>query len=211
MSFSPCLHSCPLQHGEVAGEGPARAVFLDRDGVLIEDTGYLDDPDLIRLRGGTGEGLRSLRTAGWRLIVVTNQAGVARGRFTLERLDEIHARLRQVLAGEEVRLDALYFCPHHAEGTVPPFNVPCSHRKPEPGMLLSAAARLQLRLSECWMIGDKESDVAAAHAAGCRAILIGSGNTAAEAAASTLLEAAGILLGSSPRVPERRFRARYSG
>jgi len=164
---------CPHLHGDPVPDGPPRAVFLDRDGVLIPDTGYPDDPAAISLLPGVAEGLRLLRDRGWRLVVVSNQSGVARGKFTLERLGQIHDRLRGLLAAEGVWLDALYFCPHHAQAGRPPFNVACDHRKPSPGMLTSAAKRLGLRLPECWIVGDQPSDVAAAHAAGCRALLVG--------------------------------------
>lgn len=155
--------------------GPRRAVFLDRDGVLIEDTGYPRDPDAIRLLPGTAEGLRALRAQNWRLVVATNQSGVARGLFDLKRLDLIHDRLRELLADDGVWLDALYYCPHHPDAEIPDFRRICEHRKPAPGMLLSAAVELHLDLEECWMIGDKESDLAAGAAAGCRGILLGPG------------------------------------
>jgi D-glycero-D-manno-heptose 1,7-bisphosphate phosphatase len=184
----PCVHTAELR------EGGSRAVFLDRDGVLIEDTGYLADPEGVTLLPGVGEALRAFRERGWRLVVVTNQSGVARGLFTLERLEEIHVRLVRLLAAEGVRLDALYFCPHHADGSRAPFNVPCEHRKPGPGMLRAAAARLGLSLPACWMVGDKESDVRAGYAAGCRAVRIGDGETAAELQARDLREAARLIL-----------------
>jgi D-glycero-D-manno-heptose 1,7-bisphosphate phosphatase len=177
-------------HGEPVSDGPARAVFLDRDGVLIEDTGYPDDPDAISLLPGVGEGLRRLRSAGWRLVVVSNQSGVARGMFSIERLDAIHARLRELLALEGVCLDALYFCPHHPQGVAATYVVDCDHRKPAPGMLMSAARALGLDLASCWLIGDRESDVQAAHRAGCRAVLLGTARTAAELQCATLVEAA---------------------
>lgn len=169
-------------------------MFLDRDGVLIEDTGYPDDPAAISLLPGVGEGLRRLRRAGWRLVVVSNQSGVARGKFTLERLDAIHNRLRALLADEEVHLDALYFCPHHPQGSAAPFNTACDHRKPQPGMLRSAASVLGLALPECWLVGDREGDVQAAHGAGCRAVLLGAAPTAAELSATSLKEAADKIL-----------------
>jgi D-glycero-D-manno-heptose 1,7-bisphosphate phosphatase len=186
--------SCPLRHGDVTPAPARRAVFLDRDGVLIEDTGYPDDPETIRLLPGVGEALRTLREAGWALVVVSNQSGVARGKFTLERLREIHDRLRELVAAQGVFLDALYFCPHHPQGTSPGFATDCDHRKPEPGMLRSAAVEMGLQLSDCWMIGDKESDVAAGHAAGCRSALIGAGPTDAEITAPSLALAVSALL-----------------
>jgi len=169
-------------------------VFLDRDGVLIEDTGYPDDPAAIQLLPGVGAALRALAAAGWRLVVVSNQSGVARGKFTLERLAEIHARLAELLREEGVVLDALYFCPHHPEGSAAPFRTPCDHRKPAPGMLRSAAERLGLELADCWMVGDRESDVRAGRAAGCRAVRLGAGPSAAEATAVDLREAVRLIL-----------------
>jgi D,D-heptose 1,7-bisphosphate phosphatase len=188
---------CPSCYGPLSPPSGGRAVFLDRDGVLIEDTGYPDDPDAIALLPGVGEALRALRRAGWGLVVVSNQSGVARGKFGLARLAEIHDRLLALLRGEGVELDALYYCPHHPQGR-PPFDLDCDHRKPAPGMLRSAARDLDLRLNECWMIGDKESDVRAAHAAGVHAIRIGGVETAAEAAAPDLRAAAAWLLASPP-------------
>lgn len=163
---------CPQTHGPVLVGVGRRAVFLDRDGVLIADTGYPDDPRAISLLSGVGEALRRLREAGWRLVVVTNQSGVARGRFSLARLAAIHTRLAALLAAEGVCLDALYFCPHHPEGVLPAFRRDCDHRKPAPGMLRSAAEAMRLCLAECWLVGDKESDIEAARAAGCRAVLV---------------------------------------
>ncbi|MGV3722172.1 MAG: D-glycero-alpha-D-manno-heptose-1,7-bisphosphate 7-phosphatase, partial [Actinomycetota bacterium] len=175
------------------------AVFLDRDGVLIEDTGYPSDPEVISLLPGVGEGLRALATAGWRLVVVSNQSGVARGKFTLARLEAVNERLVALLRAEGVTLDAFYFCPHHAEHGNPPFNIACNHRKPEPGMLRTAADDLDLDLRSCWMIGDRETDIAAGRAAGCRTILLGAPPTNAEKVALDLSEAAHLIMG-----PHRR-------
>ena len=181
--------SCPLSFPLPPGAPGSRAVFLDRDGVLIEDTGYPDDPEALRLLPGVGEALRRLRSAGWRLVVVSNQSGVARGKFSLERLEEIHRRLIALLEAEGVALDGLYFCPHHPEGPVPEFKRACDHRKPEPGMILSAARDLGLEPAQCWMIGDKDSDVEAGRRAGCRSLLIGRGEVPDVFAAADLLEA----------------------
>lgn len=194
METTPDACACPRTHGGLIEEGPERAVFLDRDGVLIEDTGYPDDPETIVLLPGAAEGLRRLRAAGWRLVVASNQSGIARGRFDLATLERIHDRLRELLRAEGVELDALYYCPHHPKAGRAPFNVRCDHRKPEPGMLRSAAARLGLQLDECWMVGDKESDVSAGHEAGCRAVRIGEGESVAEARAKDLAEAAVVIV-----------------
>src|SRR6266542_590347 len=101
---------CPLYHGEVSTTRGGRAVFLDRDGVLIEDTGYPDDPEKLTLLAGVGEALRTLRAAGWRLVAVSNQSGVARGILTLECLAKVNDRLLELLCAEGVALDALLYC-----------------------------------------------------------------------------------------------------
>lgn len=189
----PCPHRFPLPDPG----GPSRAVFLDRDGVLIRDTGYPDDPNEIEILPGVPEALQLLRQAGWRLVVVSNQSGIARGKFGLARLEEIHRRLAELLAREDAAFDALYFCPHHPDGPDPAFTADCDHRKPLPGMLLTAAQDLGLDLGASWMVGDKESDVEAAHAAGCRAILLGEGSTAADASAPDLLQAARVIIASA--------------
>lgn len=180
---------CPMRHPLPIRRG-GKAVFLDRDGVLIEDTGYPDDPAAIRVLPGVPEALRRLRAAGWRLVVVSNQSGIARGKFDLPRLHTLHAELLRRLSAEGAELDALYFCPHHPEGRIPEFAARCDHRKPAPGMLQTAALELAVDLGASWMVGDKESDVEAAHRAGCRAVRIGSGPTNAESRARDLPEAA---------------------
>ena len=185
--------TCPLVHGDLPTPSGAAAVFLDRDGVIIRDTGYPDDPDRLEVLPGVPEALRALRAAGWVLVVVSNQSGVGRGKFGMERLREIHERLIAELAARGAGVDAIYYCPHHPEG-IESFRRACDHRKPEPGMLLSAAAALDLDLGASWMIGDKESDVEAAHRAGCRAIRIGDGPTSAEERARDLLAAANLIL-----------------
>lgn len=189
---------CPQRHGGLTGQG-TRAVFLDRDGVLIEDTGYPDDPAAISLLPGVVEGLTRLRAAGWRLVVVTNQSGIARGKFTLDRLSAIHARLLALLTRAGIEIDALYYCPHHPEAPVAEFRLDCDHRKPLPGMLLTAARTLDLDLARCWMVGDKEGDVQAGHAAGCRAVRLTAGASAAEACARDLLQAAELILALEAR------------
>jgi len=185
---------CPLVHGTLLHRAGRAAILLDRDGVLIEDTGYPDDPEQIIVLPRVPEALRALQSEGFRLVVVTNQSGVARGKFTLERLDEIHDRLRSLLLAQGVELDALYYCPHHAGGSVAAFTADCDHRKPQPGMLRTAALELGLDLDASWMIGDKESDVRAGHAAGCRSGRIGAGETAAEVQAADLPEAVAAIV-----------------
>jgi histidinol-phosphate phosphatase family protein len=116
------------------------AVFLDKDGTLVEDVPYCADPERMKLLPGAGPALRSLHEAGWRLAVVTNQSGVARGLFPESALAAVEARLREVLAAEGVPLAAFLYCPHHPDGVVPAYAVHCDCRKPEPGLILAAAA-----------------------------------------------------------------------
>src|SRR5581483_7237156 len=143
-----------------------RAVFLDRDGVVIEDPGYLTDPEGVVLLPGVLEALARLRADGWRLVVVSNQSGIARGMLTEERLAEIQARLAELLAAGGVTLDGIYYCPHHPQGNVAAYRRECDCRKPAPGMLLQASRDLDLDITSSWMVGDKYSDAAAGRAAG---------------------------------------------
>jgi D-glycero-D-manno-heptose 1,7-bisphosphate phosphatase len=130
------------------------AVFLDRDGTLVEEVPYLHDPERLALLPGVGE-LAALAVAGYALVVVTNQAGVARGLYDEAAVAAVHRRLRRLLAGAGVRLDAVLYCPHHPEGTVAAYARTCRDRKPGPGMLEAAARRLDLagwppRSTRCW-------------------------------------------------------------
>jgi D,D-heptose 1,7-bisphosphate phosphatase len=150
------------------------AVFLDRDGTVIEHVHYLSDPALVRLLPGAAEALRRLRRAGFARVLVTNQSAIGRGMLTLDRLEEIHAELERQLAASGATLDDIYYCPDAPFGddrTV----VEHSDRKPGPGMLLRAADELGLDLDASWMVGDLISDVLAGHNAGCRSILVESG------------------------------------
>jgi len=150
-----------------------RAVFLDRDGTLTEHRHYLSRPDDLVLQPGIGPPLRALQNADFALVVVTNQSGLARGMFHQAALDLMHQRLRELLARHSVQLDGIYVCPHHPDGTVPPFGALCPCRKPAPGMLRQAAQDLDLALSESWMIGDSACDIGAGRRAGTRTALIG--------------------------------------
>lgn len=156
--------------------GAGRAIFLDKDGTLVEDVPYNVDPDRIALAGGAAEGLRRFARMGYRLLVVSNQPGVALGRFRESALVPVHARLARLLAEEGVVLDGFYYCPHHPQGRVRPYGYTCDCRKPLPGMLLRAAAELGLDLASSWMVGDILDDVEAGRRAGCRTILLDNGN-----------------------------------
>ena len=157
------------------GDPVHRAVFLDRDGTLIHDPGYLDDPEGVVLLPGVAAALKAWRAAGYLLVVVTNQSGIARGRYTIARYQEVAARVLEDLGAQSVSLDAAYFCPYHPEGTVAPFNRDHPERKPEPGMWLRAAEDLGIDLAQSWSVGDGERDVVAGKRAGTRAILLAAG------------------------------------
>ncbi|HNY63813.1 MAG TPA: D-glycero-beta-D-manno-heptose 1,7-bisphosphate 7-phosphatase [Deltaproteobacteria bacterium] len=152
-----------------------RAVFLDRDDTLIRDRVYLSDPDAVELMPGAAHAVSLLNRAGLPVILVTNQSGIARGFFDEERLALIHARLRSLLEEQGARIDAVYYCPHHPQGTVERFSVPCDCRKPAPGMLRQAARDFGLDLPSCFMVGDKEEDIAAIHSVGGKGILVETG------------------------------------
>ena len=153
-----------------------RAVFLDKEGTLVRKVQYNVDPERIRLMPGAAEGLRLLHTAGYRLIVVSNQSGVARGYFPEGALAAVAARLRGLLAAAGVPLAGFYYCPHHPHGAVADYAVACGCRKPAPGMILRAAGELGLDLRASWLVGDILDDVEAGRRAGCRTILVDNGH-----------------------------------
>ncbi len=155
-----------------------RAVFLDRDGVVIEDVDYLRRPDQIKLLPGAARAIVRLRRAGFKIVVVSNQSGVARGYLTETGLRRIHRELRRKLGS--AKLDAVYYCPHHPQGSVARYRRRCACRKPGTGMLKAAAERFGLDLSRCWMVGDKDSDIAAGKRAGCRTIRARTGKSGRE-------------------------------
>jgi D-glycero-D-manno-heptose 1,7-bisphosphate phosphatase len=153
-----------------------KAVFLDKDGTLIHDIPYNTDPSLIQLQAGAGRSLRRLKDGGYLLVLVSNQSGVAHGYFKEEALSGVEEKLQQELKKDGVQLDAVYFCPHHPDGIVKEYALSCACRKPKPGMLLRAAQKLNIDLSQSWMIGDILHDVEAGNQAGCNTILINNGN-----------------------------------
>lgn len=151
-------------------------VFLDKDGTIVKNVPYNVDPDRMHLTAGAAEGLSRLSDAGYRFIVVSNQSGVARGRFAEEALEGVEARLRALLAEIGVRLEGFYYCPHHPQGVVPEYAHVCRCRKPKPGLLLKAAREHNVDLTRAWFIGDILNDVEAGRQAECRTILIDNGN-----------------------------------
>lgn len=164
--------------------GPDRpAVFLDRDGTIIEDVGYLNRPDQIALFPWSVDAIRALNRAGLPVVVVTNQSAVARGVLTEPALGEIHRQLAETLSAGGATVDAYYYCPHHPRGLVPEYAVACDCRKPASGMIDRAARDLGLDPRRSFVVGDKWVDVGLARAVGARAILVRSGYGAGEEAA----------------------------
>jgi D-glycero-D-manno-heptose 1,7-bisphosphate phosphatase len=155
---------------------PEKAVFLDKDGTLLEDVPFNVDPALIRLAAGAVPGLKLLRKMDYRLVVVSNQSGVARGLFPESGLAAVEARLRELLEEEDLPLDGFYCCPHHPAGSVPKYAVDCGCRKPAPGLILEAAEKMDLDPRLSWMVGDILDDVEAGNRAGCRTVLINNGH-----------------------------------
>jgi D-glycero-D-manno-heptose 1,7-bisphosphate phosphatase len=151
------------------------AVFMDRDGVVIVDVDNLTRPDQVALLPGAAVVIRGLRQAGFLAVVVTNQPVVARGWVTEQQVDEVHAHVQALLRPAGGELTALYFCPHHPSATLPQYRQACDCRKPRPGLLLRAAADLDIDLKRSYMIGDRITDILAGRAAGCTTILVESG------------------------------------
>jgi D-glycero-D-manno-heptose 1,7-bisphosphate phosphatase len=151
------------------------AVFLDRDGTLIEERGYLDRLDDIALFAETPAALTLLRDAGYALVLVTNQAGVARGFFDEAFVQAAHRRLADLLAAEGLTLDGYYYCPHHPEGVVAGYARVCQCRKPAPGMVEQAVSDLDIDVNRSFVVGDKWLDVELATNAGARGILVRTG------------------------------------
>ncbi|MBV8280934.1 MAG: HAD family hydrolase [Candidatus Eremiobacteraeota bacterium] len=149
-----------------------KAVFVDRDGTLNVNTGYVGRPALVALVPRAGEGLRLLNGAGYGIVVVSNQSGIARGYFSEADADEVDVRLRELLAQVGANVTAIYRCPHWPEDERPAGVAACGCRKPKPGMLLRAAADYDIDLRASWMIGDRLLDMQAGRAAGCRCVLV---------------------------------------
>ncbi|MDB5119093.1 MAG: hydrolase, HAD-superfamily, subfamily [Sphingobacteriales bacterium] len=153
-----------------------KAIFIDKDGTLIPDVPYNVNPDLIHLELNCVEGLKRLQNAGYLLVIISNQSGVARGYFKEDALAEVEMKLKSILTNENIQLNGFYYCPHHTEGTVSPYSIECLCRKPLPGLILKAAEELSIDLKHSWMIGDILNDIEAGNRAGCKTILIDNGN-----------------------------------
>jgi D-glycero-D-manno-heptose 1,7-bisphosphate phosphatase len=148
------------------------AVFLDRDGTLTDEVGYVNHPSRLRLLPRSAEAIRRLNAAGVPAVVVTNQAGIARGYFSQDVLDAVSATLVAQLAEAGARLDGVYVCPHHPTEGAPPYRARCECRKPKPGLLRRAAAELGLDLARSTMIGDKPSDLVPGREVGAATVLV---------------------------------------
>lgn len=148
------------------------AVLLDRDGVLNVDVGYAHRPEDLRLTGTAARAVKLLNDAGYAALVVTNQSGVARGMFSCADVERFHGAMQGALASAGAKIDGFYYCPYHPDGRVARFARDHPDRKPKPGMLLKAIAEWSLDRSRTVMIGDKQSDMAAAAAAGVGGILV---------------------------------------
>lgn len=178
-----------------------RAVFLDRDGVINRpavDGEYVTRWEDFQFLPGVADAISSLNRAGWNVIVVSNQRCVAKGLLAMAELETIHQKMGEELARSGAKLDGIYYCPHEKEP-------PCACRKPAPGMLLTAAREHQIDLNASWMIGNSESDMEAGRRAGCRTVLITADSPAesegSDRFARSLLEASGIVLAGSKRIP----------
>lgn len=152
-----------------------RAVFIDRDGTISEEVGYVNHPSRYKVFPYAARAIRLLNEANWLAILVTNQAGVARGYFTEDIITQVHAILTDELARGGACLDAIYYCPHHPSVGDAPYHLDCDCRKPRPGLLQRAAQENSIDLAASWMIGDRHSDTELARNAGVHAAFVLSG------------------------------------
>ncbi len=151
------------------------AIFIDRDGTISEEVGYVNHPSRYRVYPFAAEAVRLINDAGWHAILVTNQAGVARGYFAEDMIGIIHKLLIEDLGRGGARLDAIYYCPHHPSVGAPPYRFACDCRKPQPGLITRAATNHDIDLTRSWMIGDRASDIELARNAGVRGAFVLSG------------------------------------
>jgi D-glycero-D-manno-heptose 1,7-bisphosphate phosphatase len=152
-----------------------RAVFLDRDGTINEEVGYLRSLDMLKVIPGAGAAIKRLNDAGFKAVIITNQSGVARGYFPESLVHEAHDMLRAMLQKDGARIDGIYYCPHHPTAGSSKHTVVCDCRKPATGLLDRAARDLDIDMKRSFMVGDKWSDVELGHRAGARSILVRSG------------------------------------
>lgn len=153
-----------------------KAIFIDKDGTLIKDIAYNANPDKITLEPYADVALQLLSEQDYSLVVISNQAGIAKGYFPESDMQGVITKVKSLLADAGVTLDGFFYCPHHPEGQIAAYTMECDCRKPAPGMILKAAEILDIDLSRSWMIGDILNDVEAGNRAGCRSLLINNGN-----------------------------------
>jgi len=149
-----------------------RAIIMDRDGTVCDEVGYVNHVDRVRLLPRSAAAIRAANDAGFQTVVATNQAGVARGYFAESLVDEVHDRVRELLAADGARLDGIYYCPHHPEVGEPAYRKVCACRKPLPGMLERARDEMGIDLAASYMVGDTVKDVEAGHRAGATSVLV---------------------------------------
>lgn len=147
-----------------------KAIFLDRDGVINEEVSHLSDPDNFIFIKGSFEALKIIKDLGYLLIVITNQAGIARGLFNEETLSKIHEKMKRILNENNILIDDIFYCPHH-----PDFTGLCDCRKPKPGMIFSAREKYNINLNESYMVGDTLGDIETGFNAKCKTILVMTG------------------------------------
>ena len=187
------------------------AVFIDRDGTISEEVGYINHPSRFRLFPYTAAAIKLLNDQGWLAVVITNQAGVARGYFTESMIETVHENLLRELGEKGARVDAIYYCAHHPSVGEPPYRQECDCRKPKPGLVTRASKELGIALKQSWMIGDRYGDIELARNAGVRSALVLSGYGRGEwenqrsqwkqqpdLVAENLLEAVELILSSEP-------------
>ena len=153
-----------------------RAVFLDRDGTIVEDVGYPHERSKVKFLPRVSKAIKLLNENGFKVIVITNQAGVARGYFTEETVREINRYVQESLAKQGAFIDMIYYCPHHIEGIIEEYSKECYCRKPNPGMIEQAVLEFGIDLKNSFVIGDKISDIEAGQRAGCKTILLAGEN-----------------------------------
>jgi D-glycero-D-manno-heptose 1,7-bisphosphate phosphatase len=151
------------------------AVFIDRDGTISEEVGYVNHPSRFELYPYSSAAIKMLNDNGWLAIVVTNQAGVARGYFSEDVVKQIHERLEQELLDTSARLDAIYYCVHHPTVGEPPYRLDCDCRKPKAGLITRASSDFEIDLASSWMVGDRYSDIELARNAGLQSAFVLSG------------------------------------
>lgn len=175
-----------------------KAIFLDRDGTINEDVRHTYKIEDLKFIEGANEGLKLMQNAGYKLIIITNQAGIAKGKYQEEDYIFFREKMHKKLRENGTSIDAEYFCPHHPQGAIKKYSIDCNCRKPKIGMLEQAAKDFNLNLNQCWMIGDALSDVKAGKNAGCKTIQVLTGkeiicSPEADFIVKNLLEAANYI------------------